>query len=209
MSTESTNLINSESTASSFNGLNENEEVIDIPSKFINEEKTDLNESAESERDLQSNNESEKLIENVKDTTPEEETSKERKKEWEDLLGSGSIMKKIVKEGEPHSRPQRLEKCRISYECNLEDGTVVDKSENFELLLGDCEVIQGLDLAIGLMNVGEICELKIQPRLAYGSKGLEPKIPSDATVHYRVELLSAEPEEELENLTVEQRKIQG
>lgn len=71
------------------------------------------------------------------------------------------------------------------------------------------QLTQGLDLALGLMNVGEKCELKIQPRLAYGSKGLEPKVPPEATVCYTVELVSVEPEEEPESLSLAQRKLQG
>lgn len=59
------------------------------------------------------------------------------------------------------------------------------------------------------MNIGEKCELKIQPRLAYGSKGLHPNIPPDATVLYTVELLYVEPEEEIEQLSVEERQVRG
>lgn len=59
------------------------------------------------------------------------------------------------------------------------------------------------------MNVGEKCELKIQSRLAYGSKGLEPSIPPDATVCYTVELVSVDPEEEPESLSLIERKLQG
>lgn len=59
------------------------------------------------------------------------------------------------------------------------------------------------------MNVGEKCELKINSRLAYGSKGLQPNIPPDATVLYTVELVSIEPEEEIELLTVEERQVRG
>lgn len=70
-------------------------------------------------------------------------------------------------------------------------------------------MIQGLDLSIGLMNIGEICELKIQSRLAYGAKGLQPNVPPNATLLYTVELLSAEPEEEMEELSVDQRQIRG
>lgn len=64
----------------------------------------------------------------------------EKKSEWEDLLGSGSLMKRIIKEGQPDTRPQRLERCFINYECRLEDGTLVEGKEYFEMLLGDCEV---------------------------------------------------------------------
>lgn len=70
-------------------------------------------------------------------------------------------------------------------------------------------MIQGLDVALGLMNVGETCELKIQSRLAYGQKGLQPNVPPDATVLYTVELVSVEPDEEIEQLSIEQRQIRG
>lgn len=68
------------------------------------------------------------------------EDTNEKKDQWEDLLGSGCLMKKIIKHGEPDTRPQRLEKCLINYECKLENGTVVEEMKDFEMLLGDCEV---------------------------------------------------------------------
>lgn len=71
------------------------------------------------------------------------------------------------------------------------------------------QVIQGLDVALGLMNVGEKCELKIESRLAYGSKGLPPLIPGKANILYTVELVSVRDEEEPENLSVSQRKTKG
>ncbi|XP_018576191.1 peptidyl-prolyl cis-trans isomerase FKBP8 isoform X2 [Anoplophora glabripennis] len=133
----------------------------------------------------------------------------EKKNEWLDLLGSGAVMKKIITEGKPDTRPQRSEKCIINYCCLLEDGTVVDSTDNFKLNLGESDVISGLDVALGLMNVGEKCKLKIEPRLAFGSKGLPPKILPDTVVIYDVELVLVEPEDEIENLSVEQRKCIG
>lgn len=62
------------------------------------------------------------------------------------------------------------------------------------------------------MYVGEIAELKIGPRFAYGSKGLKEndiEIPADATLHYTVELISVEPEPEIETMDVETRKRIG
>lgn len=115
----------------------------------------------------------------------------------------------MVAKGKPNTRPQRLENCRIKYECTLDDGTLVETSDNFELQLGDCEVVQGLDLALGLMNVGEVCKLKLESRLAYGTKGLEPTVPPDATVNFEVELLSVDPEDELETLAISERRRKG
>ena len=70
-------------------------------------------------------------------------------------------------------------------------------------------MVQGLDLAIGLMNVNETCKLKIEPRLAYGTKGYEPLVPADTHIYYEVELVCVEMEEDTENLTVAQRKSLG
>lgn len=128
---------------------------------------------------------------------------------WEDILGSGSLLKKIVQEGKPDSRPQRMENCIINYTCTLEDGKLVEKKDKFKVQLGDYEVIQGLDLALSLMNLGEICELKIQSRLAYGPKGSDTLIPPDATVHFEVELAAIEPDDEPKDLSITQRRFKG
>lgn len=71
------------------------------------------------------------------------------------------------------------------------------------------QVISGLDVSIALLDVGEKCQLKIEPRLAFGKIGLPPKIPPNSVVLYDIELVSAEPEDEIENLTIHQRKIVG
>lgn len=59
------------------------------------------------------------------------------------------------------------------------------------------------------MNTSEQCILKIQPRLAFGSIGLPPKVPPNSTVVYDVELVSVHPEDDPESLTIVERKIQG
>jgi FKBP-type peptidyl-prolyl cis-trans isomerase len=129
--------------------------------------------------------------------------------EWIDLLGSESLLKKITKVGQPDTRPQRLQKCTINYELTLSDGTFVERKENQEIQLGDCEVVQGLDVALGLMNVKERCVLKIEPRLAFGTIGLSPKIPPNSVVIYDIELVAVEPEDDPEALPISERKIQG
>lgn len=66
-----------------------------------------------------------------------------------------------------------------------------------------------MDVSLGLMNVGEKCKLKIEPRLAFGKKGLLPKIPPNTVLIYDIELVSVEPEDEIENLSIQQRKYIG
>lgn len=59
------------------------------------------------------------------------------------------------------------------------------------------------------MNVGEISELKMEPRLAYGKKGLPPAVPPDTTVLFDVELLSVEPDIEMESIGIKERRRIG
>ncbi|CAG9860350.1 unnamed protein product [Phyllotreta striolata] len=166
----------------------------------------------------QQKTENEVFIKNETETDNEEyehekpaevEEIPEPQPEWVDLLGSGAIMKKLLTEGKPDSRPQRSEKCIINYTLYLKDETVVESASNFQLNLGESDVIQGLDVALGLMNIGEKCRLQIEPRLAFSKKGLASDIPPDATVIYDVELVQVEPEDVIDSMTIGERRQKG
>lgn len=110
---------------------------------FIESEtKLDVTDDVPTKSTKEEEQKSENLIEKEKEIEIKENGVgvEAKEKEWEDLLGSGSLMKKVVREGKADSRPQRLERCLINYECTLEDGELVEKKESFGLLLGDCEV---------------------------------------------------------------------
>ncbi|XP_053615146.1 peptidyl-prolyl cis-trans isomerase FKBP8 [Plodia interpunctella] len=97
--------------------------------------------------------------------------------EWQDVLGSGALLKKSVRQGDESSglRPHRSDICRISYEVKIRDtGDIVEKRDQVKIYLGDNEILQGLDLALTLMYKGEECLLQIAPRFAYGDTGLKP-----------------------------------
>lgn len=99
------------------------------------------------------------------------------KPEWQDVLGSGALLKKILKPGEVESglRPNRGDICRISYELRIKDSDkVFEKRDHLKIYLGDSEVLQGLDLALTLMYKGEECLLHLASRFAYGDAGLKP-----------------------------------
>nr|CAI5846159.1 unnamed protein product [Callosobruchus analis] len=163
------------------------------------------------------NDETEEVIQETTENVAKENSSADKdesdketpRDEWTDLLGSGVIMKKIIIEGKPDSRPERSEKCIINYTCYLEDETVIESCGNLEVYLGEYDIIQGLDVSLGLMNIGEKCRLKIQPRLAYGSIGLPPKIPSNTTLIYDIELVAVESEPNADTLSIGERKILG
>jgi len=133
---------------------------------------------------------------------------KEKEDEWLDILGSGQLLKKIIKKGISDTRPQRSDVCTVKYFGKYED-KVVDEGNDVTINLGDAEVIQGLDFALPLMDLEEEAEVVVGPRFAFGSEGRAPDIPPDATLHYTVTLVSAEPEPDIESLPLTQRKEIG
>lgn len=138
---------------------------------------------------------------------PEETKDENIEDEWVDVLGSGQLKKKVVKQGEPDSRPQPTDICNIKLVGKLDDGTVVEQDDSFRMQLGGNEVVQGLDLVIAMMNVGEECIVIVGPRFAYGSIGLLPDIPPDVTITYTVELLKVDHEPDLDTVSFEKRKL--
>lgn len=105
----------------------------------------------------------------------------------------------------------RLYICTINYTGKLEGSDeIVEQADNLVFQLGDLDIAQGLDMAVGLMDEGEKAEVKCGSRFAYGSIGLPSKnIPADATIIYTVELVSAHEETDLEKKSYESRKEIG
>lgn len=122
-----------------------------------------------------------------------------------------SLSLKVLVKGAPETRPQRLDICKINCWGKL-DGSddVVEEMYNFSFQLGDSEVVQGLDMAVGLMDVGEKAEITCSSRFAYGTIGLASKnIPADSAIIYTVELVSAHEENDVEKKTYDSRKEIG
>jgi hypothetical protein len=82
---------------------------------------------------------------------------------------------------------------RVHYVGRLEDGTQFDSSydrgQAFVFVLGAGLVIQGWDIGIEGMQVGEKRRLVIPSEFGYGSHGVPGTIPPDATLVFEVELL--------------------
>ena len=83
----------------------------------------------------------------------------------------------------------------VLYTGKLKDGTEFDSSakhgnEPIEFILGKGMVIQGWDLGVAGMQVGEKRKLVIPPALAYKEAGAGGVIPPNATLTFDVELVA-------------------
>lgn len=49
---------------------------------------------------------------------------------------------------------------------------MVEQFNDYAVQVGDIEVVQGVDMSLPLMTVGELAEISAESRFAYGSQGL-------------------------------------
>jgi FKBP-type peptidyl-prolyl cis-trans isomerase len=99
------------------------------------------------------------------------------------------VVRKAKKDG---PRPTALDTVTVHYEGTLIDGTKFDSSydrgEPISFPLN--RVIPGWTEGVALMRPGEEFRFTIPGNLAYGPDGSPPDIPPNATLIFKVELLS-------------------
>lgn len=124
---------------------------------------------------------------------------------WLDILGSNDLKKKVIEPGVGmETRPQRGDWIVVNMTGKLEDGTVVEKYDNLSLIVGDSDIVQGLDLTVALMEKGELAEVVVPARLAYGEQGKLPEIPPNSIIHYEIKLVDVKPDDD-DDLNFEER----
>lgn len=100
----------------------------------------------------------------------------------------------IVNEEGAGAEAQNGQVVSVHYTGTLTDGTVFDSSiprgEPITFTLGVGQVIQGWDLGVLGMKVGEKRTLTIPPELGYGANGAGNVIPPNATLMFDVELVA-------------------
>lgn len=169
--------------------------------------------SSSSFEDLSNINEQERAEMNSS-TSQQDSATKDKKEEYMDILGNGTLLKKVLKEGQG-DRPESRDIAIVNYTGRLDDGTIVEEERECVVQIDDVEVVQGLDMALKLMNVGEQAEVIVGSRFAYGEQGLkneehpERTVPPNEKITYTVELVSTKEESDLESKTYAARKEIG
>lgn len=113
-----------------------------------------------------------------------------------DLQTTPSGLQYAIDQPGTGAQPQPGQTVAVHYTGWLTDGTKFDSSrdrgEAFLFAIGQGEVIAGWDEGVAAMKVGEKRTLVIPPALGYGEQGAGGAIPPNATLVFKVELLSVE-----------------
>jgi FKBP-type peptidyl-prolyl cis-trans isomerase FkpA len=80
-------------------------------------------------------------------------------------------------------------KLTVDYHGELVDGAEFDTRTSFEFVIGSEVVIEGFEEGVIGMAEGGIRRLEIPPELGYGTDGLPPDIPPNATLIFEVKLV--------------------
>lgn len=128
---------------------------------------------------------------------------------WEDILGSGRLRRRVLSAAKSDSKPNRGYYVKVNFEAKFDDEVFLE-DQALEFFLSEGEVIQGLDLVVALMSLGEQNEFIADPEFAYGKGGYPPKLPPNAAVHCQVTLLEHRPNASSPtDLELEQRRTIG
>jgi len=114
------------------------------------------------------------------------------KNEGVNTLSSG-LQYKVLTEGSGKT-PQKTDSVTVHYRGTLIDGTEFDSSisrDRPQTFRVD-GVIAGWTEALQLMKAGAKWQLFIPPELAYGERGMPPRIPPNSTLIFEVELIAVE-----------------
>ncbi|KAL7463729.1 hypothetical protein ACHAXS_004084 [Conticribra weissflogii] len=111
------------------------------------------------------------------------------------------ILIKTLKPGDVTNYPRKGDTCTIHYEAFTEkeiqtrrnNPVSFDSSRSraqvFRFRLGAGQVIDGMDLAVSKMSLGEEVEVAIPHPYAYGVAGYPPVVPPRTTLIFRIELI--------------------
>lgn len=117
----------------------------------------------------------------------------------EDMAKADGVEIKVLKEGAGEAVVSG-QMVAVNYTGSLSDGTIFDSNvdpafghvEPFVFTLGAKQVIEGWEVGVAGMKVGEKRMLVISPEFAYGEYGAGSAIPPNATLNFEVELIAVQ-----------------
>ncbi len=103
------------------------------------------------------------------------------------------LLYRVLESGDG-AKPSARDRVKVHYEGQLIDGKVFDSSysRGEPAVFGVGQVIPGWQELLQLMPAGSTYEVVIPPQLAYGVRGSPGGIPPNATLKFKVELISVE-----------------
>ncbi|KAL3286894.1 hypothetical protein HHI36_001381 [Cryptolaemus montrouzieri] len=113
-------------------------------------------------------------------------------KEMTDLIPDGGVKKRVLREGYGET-PADLAVVKVDYNAYVEyeaqpfDSTYARRRKH-EFIINNCDVIEGLDIAVRSMKLTEKSQFLIKPEYAYGAMGCLVRVPKNATVLFEIEL---------------------
>ncbi|XP_024451585.1 peptidyl-prolyl cis-trans isomerase FKBP62 isoform X2 [Populus trichocarpa] len=112
-----------------------------------------------------------------------------------DICKDGGIFKKILVEGEKWENPKDLDEVLVRYEAQLEDGSVIARSDGVEFTVKDGHFCPALARAVKTMKMGEKVLLTVKPQYGFGEKGKpasgdESAVPPNANIQITLELVA-------------------
>lgn len=139
------------------------------------------------------------------------DSSNKPDEEWLQVLGNELLRKKVLIAGQNEEpRPQKCQNVTVRLKMSLEDGSEVEEDPSLTFTVGDGDVIQAVDLCIQLMDPGETALIISDAKYAFGCLGsTRPCVPSNATVHIEIQLLSVKDGPDIELLSGKERLLQA
>ncbi|KAH0639666.1 hypothetical protein KY285_036252 [Solanum tuberosum] len=112
-----------------------------------------------------------------------------------DICKDGGIFKKILTKGEKWENPMDLDEVLVKYEAQLEDGSLVGKSDGVEFTVQEGHFCPAIAKAVKTMKKGEKVQLTVKPQYGFGEKGKPASgdgraVPPNATLQISLELVT-------------------